>query len=257
MLEIKNFSKTYAANGACPSPAVENVSFTLRRGDLLVLAGPSGCGKSTILTAAAGLAPPTCGQILLEGRPVTAPPKEMALVFQDYANSLFPWRTVTGNVLFALEGKGLSRKAMRDAAASSLESVGLGGFGDHYPWQLSGGMQQRAAIARGLAYGAEILLMDEPFASVDAQTREDLEDLLLRVRERYGITVLLVTHDIDEAVYLASRILVLSKRPSTVAAEITVDLPWPREQVGTRSLARFIELRNHIHQLLKAGAPSL
>jgi len=257
MLQIIEFSKSYAANGACSSVAVENVTFTLERGDLMALVGPSGCGKSTLLSAVAGLSAPTCGRILLEGRPVTRPPKEMVLVFQDYANSLFPWRTVLGNVLFALEDKGMSKADMRAAALESLESVGLAGFAGHYPWQLSGGMQQRAAIARGLAYGSEILLMDEPFASVDAQTREDLEDLLLRVRDRYGKTVLLVTHDIDEAVYLANRVVALSRRPSTVAAEFEVDLPWPREQVTTRSLPRFIELRNQIHQLLKANAPSL
>jgi len=256
MLQIIDFSKSYAASGACSSVAVENVTFTLKRGDLLALVGPSGCGKSTLLSAVAGLSAPTCGRILLEGRLVTRPPKEMVLVFQDYANSLFPWRTVLGNVLFALEDKGMSKTDMRSAALESLESVGLAGFASHYPWQLSGGMQQRAAIARGLAYGSEILLMDEPFASVDAQTREDLEDLLLRVRDRYGKTVLLVTHDIDEAVYLANRIVALSRRPSTVAAEFEVDLPWPREQVTTRSLPRFIELRNQIHQLLKTNAPS-
>lgn len=256
MLEIKNLSKTFAATGATPALAVGGVSFCAAPGEVTIIVGPSGCGKTTILSAVAGLSAPSSGEILLRGRPIAGPPREMVMVFQDYANSLFPWRTVLGNVLFSLEGKRLPKNAMRETAMASLKSVGLAEFADHYPWQLSGGMQQRAAIARGLAYGSEILLMDEPFASVDAQTREDLEDLLLRVREEFQKTVLLVTHDIDEAVYLANRIVVLTPRPSRVAREIAVDLPWPREQIATRSMPRFIALRNEIHRLLKGEAPA-
>lgn len=177
----------------------------------------------------------------------------MVLVFQNYANSLFPWRTVLGNILFALENKEIPRDQKQRIAEDLLSSVGLGGdFGRHYPWELSGGMQQRVAIARGLAYGSDIILMDEPFASVDAQTRADLEDFLLSVWEKYSKSILFVTHDIDEAVYLSDRVIVLSRRPSVVLDAITVDLERPRNQLDTKADERFIALRNKIYKLIKS-----
>jgi NitT/TauT family transport system ATP-binding protein len=172
----------------------------------------------------------------------------MALVFQDYSRSLYPWMTVAKNVEFPLRRKSRDRKA---AVARALESVGLAGFEDKYPWQLSGGMQQRVAIARALAYRPEILLMDEPFASVDAQTRSDLEDLVLKLRHDYGITILFVTHDIDESVYLADRVVILSQRPTVVQELLEVPLPRPRDQVATKELPEFAHLRAHVYRAIK------
>src|SRR5947199_8098581 len=209
MLEINGLGKTYGS-GDKATPAIGNVSFRIEAGEFACVVGPSGCGKTTLLKCIAGLLAPSRGEVLLRGRPVTEPPEAMALVFQEYGRSLMPWSTVRNNVLLPLRHKPLARRERTRLVEEALESVGLTRFIDHYPWQLSGGMQQRVAIARALAYQPSILLMDEPFASVDAQTRGDLEDLVLRVREEYGITILFVTHDIDESVYLADRVVVLT-----------------------------------------------
>ena len=182
---------------------------------------------------------------------IQSPPKEMILIFQDYSRSLFPWRTVLNNVLFVLEKKNLSKKERLEIARSALISVHLNGFENHYPWELSGGMQQRVAIARGIAYNPDILLMDEPFASVDAQTRSDLEDTILEIWSRFSQTILLVTHDIEEAIYLADRVLVLSRRPSEIREEIKIDLERPRNQLTTKEDKRFIEYRRYIYTLIK------
>jgi NitT/TauT family transport system ATP-binding protein len=189
---------------------------------------------------------------------VLEPPEELALVFQDYSRSLMPWSTVRNNVLLPLRHKKLAAAERRRLVEESLDSVGLTRFIDHYPWQLSGGMQQRVAIARALAYQPSILLMDEPFASVDAQTRGDLEDLMLRVQDEYGITVLFVTHDIDESVYLADRVVVLTHSPTTVKEIVPVALPRPRDQIATKELPEFVNLRGHVYRLIRrelAGAP--
>jgi NitT/TauT family transport system ATP-binding protein len=176
----------------------------------------------------------------------------MALVFQDYSRSLLPWMNVHDNVVLPLKSARVGRDERERLATDALASVGLGVDGRKYPWQLSGGMQQRAAIARALAYQPEVLLLDEPFASVDAQTRADLEDLLLEVWGRTGLTVLLVTHDIDEAVYLGDRILVLSAAPTRVRKTVTVDLPRPRDQIATKELPEFARLRASVFALIKA-----
>lgn len=176
----------------------------------------------------------------------------MVLIFQNYTNSLFPWRTVLGNVMFALENKNMTKSKMLAIAEKSLVDVGLGDFLRHYPWELSGGMQQRVAIARGIAYGSGIILMDEPFASVDAQTRADLEDLILSVWKEYSKTILFVTHDIDEAVYLSERVVVLSKRPSTVLETIPVNLERPRNQLKTKGDENFIRLRTKIYSMIRS-----
>jgi NitT/TauT family transport system ATP-binding protein len=199
----------------------------------------------------AGLLGPTSGEVRLAGRPITGPPKEMALVFQDYSRSLFPWMTVRENIQLPLRVKKTDKATMREGVIDAVDSVGLTPFIDHYPWQLSGGMQQRVAIARAIAYQPQILLMDEPFASVDAQTRADLEDLIMRVRDRYAMTVVFVTHDIDESVYLADRVIVLSRSPTRVQEELPVDLPQPRDQVATKELPRFAELRAHVYTAIK------
>jgi NitT/TauT family transport system ATP-binding protein len=194
---------------------------------------------------------PTRGEVLLVGKEVTEPPEEMALVFQEYNRSLMPWASVRNNVLLPLRHKPLSKSERSTLVEESLAAVGLTAFIDHYPWQLSGGMQQRVAIARALAYQPSILLMDEPFASVDAQTRGDLEDLVLRVREQFGITILFVTHDIDESVYLSDRVIVLTHSPTEVKETVPVDLPLPRDQLATKELPEFSHLRAHVYRLIK------
>lgn len=254
MLEIRHVRKTYV-RGSQVVDAVGDVSFEVRARELVCVVGPSGCGKTTLLKCMAGLLPPTDGELLLSGEPVTTPPEEMALVFQDYSRSLMPWSTVRNNVLLPLRHKRLDRGERHRLMRDSLASVGLAGVGDQYPWQLSGGMQQRVAIARALAYQPSVLLMDEPFASVDAQTRSDLEDLLLQVRDQYGITVVLVTHDVDESVYLADRIVVLTHAPSEVKEVLSVDLPSPRDQIRTKELSEFAHLRGHVYRLIKREQP--
>jgi NitT/TauT family transport system ATP-binding protein len=250
MLETKGIAKVYGV-GPKATHALLDVTFSVDDGEFVCVVGPSGCGKTTLLKCIAGLMRPTQGEVLLRGRRVLAPPEELALVFQEYSRSLMPWSTVRNNVLLPLRHKKLSSAQRRQLVEESLESVGLTRFIDHYPWQLSGGMQQRVAIARALAYQPSILLMDEPFASVDAQTRGDLEDLILRVRDDYGITVLFVTHDIDESVYLADRVVVLTHAPTTVKEIVPVALPRPRDQITTKELPDFVELRGHVYRLIK------
>jgi NitT/TauT family transport system ATP-binding protein len=250
LLEIRNIAKTYG-RGAKATPAIADVSFTVGDREFVCVVGPSGCGKTTLLKCVGGLLRPTSGQVLLRGRRVTSPPEEMALVFQEYGRSLMPWASVRNNVLLPLRHKRLGRQARKALVEEALEAVGLTRFIDHYPWQLSGGMQQRVAIARALAYQPSILLMDEPFASVDAQTRGDLEDLVLRVREEFAVTILFVTHDIDESVYLSDRVVVLTHAPTEVKEMIDVDLPFPRDQIATKELPEFTQLRGHVYRLIK------
>ena len=250
MLEISGLTKTYGT-GDRATHAIGNVTFDVQEGELLCVVGPSGCGKTTLLKCIGGLLRPSGGDVLLHGRRVTGPPEEMALVFQEYSRSLMPWASVHDNVLLPLRHKKLSRAERTRLVEDALESVGLTRFARHYPWQLSGGMQQRVAIARALAYQPSILLMDEPFASVDAQTRGDLEDLVLRLREQYGVTILFVTHDIDESVYLSDRIVVLTHSPTEVKEIVAVDLPAPRDQIETKELPEFAHLRAHVYRLIK------
>jgi NitT/TauT family transport system ATP-binding protein len=231
--------------------AIREVSFALGDKEFVCVVGPSGCGKTTLLKCVAGLLRPSGGEVLLRGRSVTSPPPELALVFQEYSRSLMPWTSVRNNVLLPLRHKKLSRRDRRALVEEAIGAVGLDRFIDHYPWQLSGGMQQRVAIARALAYQPSILLMDEPFASVDAQTRGDLEDLVLQVRDDFGITILFVTHDIDESVYLSDRIIVLTHAPTEVKAILPVGLPRPRDQIETKELPEFSHLRAHVYRLIK------
>jgi NitT/TauT family transport system ATP-binding protein len=250
LLEIRNVAKTYGS-GAKATHAIADVSFAVDDREFVCVVGPSGCGKTTLLKCVGGLLRPTSGQVLLRGRKVTSPPEEMALVFQEYGRSLMPWASVRNNVLLPLRHKKLTRAARKELVEEALGAVGLTRFIDHYPWQLSGGMQQRVAIARALAYQPSILLMDEPFASVDAQTRGDLEDLVLRVREEFAVTILFVTHDIDESVYLSDRVVVLTHAPTEVKELIDVDLPFPRDQITTKELPEFTHLRGHVYRLIK------
>ena len=249
-LEIRRVEKTYGT-GAKATRAIQDVSFSVADREFVCVVGPSGCGKTTLLKCVAGLLRPSGGEVLLRGRRVTAPPEEMALVFQEYGRSLMPWSTVRNNVLLPLRHKRLKRRERDELVEEAVEAVGLTRFMDHYPWQLSGGMQQRVAIARALAYQPSILLMDEPFASVDAQTRGDLEDLILQVRDEFAVTILFVTHDIDESVYLSDRVVVLTHAPTEVKEIIDVDLPFPRDQIATKELSEFTHLRGHVARLIK------
>lgn len=253
MLTVEKLQKTYLSRSG-PVEAIRAISLSVAPGEFVSIVGPSGAGKTTLLRCLAGLLEPSGGTVTLDGRLVTSPPAEMACVFQDYTRSLMPWMSVVRNVTLPLKNKVHSPRERRARADAALREVGLDGFANHYPWQLSGGMQQRVAIARGIAYRPEILLMDEPFASVDAQTRADLEDLILRVREDTNVTVLLVTHDIDEAVYLADRVVVLSARPTEVAETFGVPLGRARDQLATKSRPEFIDLRGQVLKLIRGGA---
>jgi NitT/TauT family transport system ATP-binding protein len=255
MLSVQGLSKSYG-QGSAQVEAIRDVGFDVAAGEFLCVVGPSGAGKTTLLRCLIGLLAPTGGTVQLNGRQVTEPPENMALVFQDYGRSLMPWLSVSGNVELPLRNKVASDRERRRRVCDALAEVGLEEFADHSIWQLSGGMQQRVAIARGLAYQPDILLMDEPFGSVDAQTRSDLEDLILTVHADLGITTVLVTHDIDESVYLGDRVLVLTKRPSTVADIVGIDLPRPRHQIETKSTSRFTELRTSVMRLIRPHAPT-
>jgi len=231
--------------------ALGEVTFQVEARQFVSIVGPSGCGKSTLLQCVAGLMRPTAGSVVLDGREVTGPPEDLILLFQEYNKSLMAWRTVLGNVCFGLEGRaGMGRAEREDAARRYIDLVGLAGFERHYPWELSGGMQQRVAIARALVCQPRVLLMDEPFGSLDALTRIELEDTLLKLWEQLRSTILFVTHDIDEAVYLSDRVYVLSRRPSRMIADTGVDLPRPRDHLLTREDARFIRLRHRIFELI-------
>ncbi|WP_181412401.1 ABC transporter ATP-binding protein [Streptomyces griseorubiginosus] len=252
LLGVSGLKKVYEGSGRRVE-AVRDLTFTVEAGELVCLVGPSGCGKTTLLKCMGGLLTPTAGEVRLAGRKVTGPPPGMAFVFQEYGRSLFPWMRVADNVELPLKHKDLSRARRRELVADALESVGLPDAAGAYPWQLSGGMQQRVAIARALAYEPEVLLMDEPFAAVDAQTRADLEDLVRRLWRERGITILFVTHDIDESVYLGERVIVLSASPTVVREQLKVDLPEERDQVHTRVAPRFAELRTHVYEQIQAA----
>ncbi|ONK14585.1 ABC transporter ATP-binding protein [Streptomyces sp. MP131-18] len=249
-LEVEGLAKTYRGKRRT-FEAVRDLTFTVEAGELACVVGPSGAGKTTLLRCIAGLLPPSAGAVRLGGEPVLAPPPGMAVVFQEYARSLFPWLTVAQNVELPLRQKKLPKAARHGLVERSLAAVGLADVPGAHPWQLSGGMQQRVAIARALAYEPDVLLMDEPFAAVDAQTRAELEDLTRSLWHELRMTVLFVTHDIDEAVYLGEQVLVLSASPTVVLDSVAVDLPARREQLATRALPRFAELRAEVFTLIQ------
>ncbi|QYC43420.1 Taurine import ATP-binding protein TauB [Nonomuraea coxensis DSM 45129] len=250
MLDVRGLKKVYEGRGRSVE-AVRDLTFTVAAGELVCIVGPSGAGKTTLLRCIAGLLDATAGEVVLEGERVTGPPPGMAVVFQEYGRSLFPWMTVRQNVELPLKEKKVPKDRRRRLVQDSLEAVGLAEAQDAHPWQLSGGMQQRVAIARAVAYEPHLLLMDEPFAAVDAQTRADLEDLVRSLWQRLGVTVLFVTHDIDESVYLGQRVIVLSNSPTVVLEDVPIDLPAERDQLTTRSLPRFAELRSHVYELIQ------
>jgi NitT/TauT family transport system ATP-binding protein len=255
VLEVTDLTRTYG-RGDAAHVAIEGVNLSVAQGELVSIVGPSGCGKSTLLRCIAGLLSPTAGRVVLSGTPVDRVPDRLSVVFQDYSRSLYPWLSVQDNVALPLRRTERSRKARRAAAGAALAAIGLPDVAHKYPWQLSGGMQQRVAIARALSCDPELLLMDEPFGSVDAQTREDLEDLTLRVRRERGITILLVTHDIDESVYVGDRVIVLSPGPGRVRADLAVNLPEPRDQITTKELPEFVRLRTEVSRLVRSRPSS-
>jgi len=246
MLEVTGLQKVYEGKERTVE-AVRNLTFRLNKGELVCLVGPSGCGKTTLLKIMSGLLEPTAGQVLLQGKRVDGPPEGMAVVFQEYGRSLFPWMSVRANVELPLKQTKVPAARRKQLVEEALSAVGLGDVHAAYPWQLSGGMQQRVAIARAIAYEPQVLLMDEPFAAVDAQTRADLEDLIRDLWHRFQVTTLFVTHDIDEAVYLGQRVLVLSNSPTVIREDLTIDLPEQRDQLHTRSSHRFAELRSEVY----------
>jgi len=253
IVSLRSVRKAYPVSGAEERVALADITFDVALGEFVCVVGPSGAGKTTLLRCLAGLAQPTSGEALFEDAPLRRVPQQVGVVFQDYSRSLYPWLTVSRNVALPLKVRGVDRAARARRIHEVLASVNLADVGRRYPWQLSGGMQQRVAIARALAYQPELLLMDEPFASVDAQTRFELEDLILRVRDEAGITVVFVTHDIDEAIYLADRVVVLSASPGVVNEIVDVNLPRPRDQITTKSDQAFSRHREHILSLVMSG----
>jgi NitT/TauT family transport system ATP-binding protein len=242
-IRISGLRKSYSS-AAGTTIALNGVDLEVERGAFVSIVGPSGCGKSTLLQVVAGLADASAGSVHLSGREVTAPPPSMIYVFQQYTRSLFPWKTVERNVAFGLENReSLSRGAITERTREIISLVRLSGFEQHYPWQLSGGMQQRVAIARALACHPDVLLMDEPFSAVDALTRVGLQELVLRLWRELGLTVIFVTHDTDEAIYLSTRVVALTRAPGTVAMDLEIDLPRPRDQIATRSTPRYLDYR--------------
>jgi len=255
-LRAIGISKRFGSQDHAGAEALVNVSCDVRRGDFVSIVGTSGCGKSTLLQILGGLMRPTSGEVLLAGTRITGPPFEIIYLFQQYSKSLYAWKTVDGNVALGMRYRGVPRREVEARCARYLELVGLREFERHYPWQLSGGMQQRVAIARALACEPHVLLMDEPFSSVDALTRASLQDLILRLWADQRLTIVFVTHDTDEAVYLSRRVLVMSDSPGRFKYELDIDLPYPRDQLTTRESAGYLRYRHEILSRLVGAIPA-
>jgi NitT/TauT family transport system ATP-binding protein len=255
-LLVDSISKTFAGPSGGGIEAIGNVSLEVQPGEFLAIVGPSGCGKSTLLQVIAGLLLPSSGRVLLGDEDVTGQPAHMVYLFQQYSKSLLPWMTVTDNVIFAFRHRvRISRRDMAARACDYLAMVGLGAVGNLYPWQLSGGMQQRVAIARALAAEPHVFLMDEPFSSVDALTRLDLQTLILDLWHEKRFTAVLVTHDVDEAIFLADRVAVLTHQPTRIVEIIATNLPRPRHAIETRECPEFLKLRHRLLDYLLARKP--
>lgn len=251
-ISVVGLGKTYPTKSG-GNRVLDDLTFDVPRGQFLSIVGPSGAGKTTLLRCLTGLLKPTEGQVLIDGQPISGPNAKMSVVFQEYTRSLMPWLSVADNVELALQARGASKSERRASAREALSVVGLADAVDRFPWQLSGGMQQRVAIARAMVTRPEVLVMDEPFASIDAQTKMDLEDLIMNLQQTSKTTVLFVTHDIDESVYLADRVLVLTKNPCRVQADLPINLARPRDQVVTRSEETFLVARAEILGLIRAS----
>lgn len=249
-VEVRNLSKVFRTQQE-NLLALENISFTMEQHGFYCLIGHSGCGKSTLLRIIDGLTEPTTGEVLLRAKVTNQPGFDRGMVFQHF--NLLPWRAVLGNVEFGLENRRMSKRERRERAMHYIHMVGLDGFEHYYPSQLSGGMQQRVGLARALAIEPEILLMDEPFGSLDAQTRETMQTELMRIWSIEKRTVLFVTHDIEEAIFLADRVIVMGKRPGRIVDIIKVDFPRPRDE-NLRNLAGFTEMRGRVWKTLKYAA---
>ena len=250
MLEIASLTKVYGGEGGAASNLVlDAISFSVPQNQFVCLLGASGCGKTTLLRIVAGLTDASSGTIKVEDKIVRGPGQDRSLVFQNYG--LLPWRTVMGNVEFGLEMRGVPKGKRREICQRHIERVGLKGYEKHYPHEISGGMQQRTALARAFSKDPKILLMDEPFAAVDAQTREMLQDELLKIWNGMKTTVLFVTHSIEEAIYLGDRVLVMGARPGHIKADIETGLPRPRSDSDVKSSARFDELRRQVRETLR------
>ena len=249
-LQIDGLEKRFTSHGRA---AFRDISFSVGQGEFIALIGPSGCGKSTLLHIMAGLSEPTAGTVSLNSEPIAGPRSEMMFVFQQYTKSIFPWKTVLDNVRLGVKyHSGASSHEMEKHCLEKLNLVGLGRYPNYYPYQLSGGMQQRVAIARALARRPKILLMDEPFSALDAMMRVELQDLLLKLWSDLGLTIVFVTHDLDEALYIAQRVILLSASPGTIAQNIAVPLPYPRRQIQTRSEPEYLRLREHLFRNMVA-----
>ena len=252
MLEVRQLSKVFFEENDSRKPglvALYNISLALRKNEFVSLLGPSGCGKTTLIRIIAGLLPADCGEVLVNGQAVTVPGRDRCMVFQQFG--LLPWRTVLSNVEFGLEIDGVPKDERSARAGQYLELVGLKGFEHYYPHQISGGMQQRVGIARALSKKPDILLMDEPFGAVDAQTREQLQGELLKIWSRTDTTVVFVTHSIDEALYLSDRVVVMQARPGRIKEEVSVDLPRPRWEGDVKADPRFAQLRSQLRESLR------
>ncbi len=248
-LSIRGVSRTFTSARGKATQALLPVDFEVRENDFVTILGPSGCGKSTLLRIVAGLDFPTTGQVVLDGQPVKGPGADRGMVFQSY--TLFPWLTIEQNIRFGLRERGMGAADQKDRSDYFISKVGLRGFEQHFPKQLSGGMQQRTAIARALANDPKMLLMDEPFGALDNQTRVLMQELLLGIWEAERKTVVFVTHDIDEAIFMANRVAVFSARPGRIKTEVAVDLPHPRHYT-IKTSPEFMALKARLTEEIRA-----
>jgi NitT/TauT family transport system ATP-binding protein len=232
-------------------PILSGIDVAVRRGEFLSVVGPSGCGKTSLLNLAAGLLMPSGGRITYDGNKVTGPRQDIAIVFQDYGKALLPWRTASGNIALALEAMNFPRDECETRIAELLDLIGLSEHAGKFPNQLSGGMQQRLQIARCLAQNPKVLLMDEPFGALDAMTRQALQDEVLSIAARTGATVLFITHDLEEAIYLGDRVIAMRPNPGRFEAEFPIGLPRPRDQLTTRERPEFLKLRRELFDVIK------
>jgi len=252
MLKVTHLSKTYGS-GSDATTAIGDVSFEVSAGEFVCIVGPSGCGKTTLLKTISGLMRPTSGDVMLNDEPIVGPPEKMALVLQDYSRSLYPWMRVRDNVAFPLRRKRLGKRESRERVEQALASVGLSAAADKFPWQLSGGMQQRASIARALSFDPKLLLMDEPFGALDEIVRDHLNGELLRIWAQTGKTILFVTHSIPEAVFLSTRIVVMSPRPGRIIDVIDCGALGSERRLEIRETPEFLRIAHRVREGLRAG----